>query len=877
MGNWRERLSGWLRDPVAWGAAVVFLTTQVVYLLTMNLSCPFWDSGEFITTSYILGIPHPPGTPLYVLIGRLFTLLPFGQVATRVNFLSAFASALTALFSYLVIVYLARRWARREETRLDLWLAIGGGVAGAFFLAFSRTFWDNAVEAEVYALASFLMILSVWLMLRWDASGGEGRRDPRYLLLIVFLLFAGVGIHMGALLVGPALLLYLLLRSPRTLLERDTLAGIAWIIAAVVLFAVLRAAHLAFLPALLIVLAGYGSLLAWRWQRWGLRNLATWALGMALLGLSVHFFLIIRAQHDPVLNLADPGSWENLWLVLSRDQYKPANPFLVRQASWDIQFTKHFWRYWQDQFDLGLRPQWFSLALPYGIGLLGALAQAWRDGKRFALMLALVLMSSVFLVFYLNFREDEVRDRDYFFVAGYHFFALWIGLGVTAIGRWLRGERPAPRPAEDAGMPAAALARAAAEPGAAPAAPREAAGEGWPLSTRLFSLGGVALLVVLSLFPMRHGWFEHDRTGFLVARDYAYNMLTPLERDAVVFTNGDNDTYPLWYIQYVEGVRPDVRVVNLSLLNTPWYIRQIRDYEPRVKVTLPDREIDDLHGVILPSGKVVMVKDMMVYHVIEENPGRPIYIAVTVPELMELDSRLVMEGLVYRVESVEGEPQRTDVEKTLQNLREVYRYAGLLDAEGRYDPSVYKDSTARKLVQNYVVAYVEIAKTCLEDGRTDLALEALEAARRINPEFPAVNYTLGYLWMQRGEFARAEQCFREMLDGGSRASEVYQLLGAALEAQNRMSEAEEAYRAALARDPEDFDGHRILFTMLWNQERKDEAREVIEGWLRSHPEDEATRRALQQLLEEDAAGGPAREAAGAASGAGRGAPQAGTR
>ncbi|MBM3316515.1 MAG: DUF2723 domain-containing protein, partial [Candidatus Eisenbacteria bacterium] len=452
MRDWRERLGAWVRDPVAWGAAAAFLVAHTVYMMTLTISSPFWDSGEFIMASYTLGVPHPPGTPLYVLIGRLFSLAPLSQISARVNYMSALAASLAVLFSYLIIVDLARRWARGRETPLDRWLAVAGGLAGAFFMAFGRTFWDNAIEAEVYALSSLIMVFAVWLMLRWEASGPSNRRDPRYLILIVYLLFVGVGAHMGVLLVAPALFLYLLLVSPGTFFNRDVLAGTALVAAGVLLFALLRSAGTGFSAALLITLGAYGGTLAWRWSRLGARNLATWALAFAVLGLSVHFYLILRARLAPTLNLADPSNWENLWLVLSRDQYKPANPFEVRQASWAIQFTKHFWRYWQDQFDLGVRPQWFAQALPYLIGFLGAGTQALRDRRRFLLLLTLVFFCSVFLVFYLNFRADEVRDRDYFFVSGYHFFALWIGLGVVAVGRWLRGD---PAAAAGAGGPPA--------------------------------------------------------------------------------------------------------------------------------------------------------------------------------------------------------------------------------------------------------------------------------------------------------------------------------------------------------------------------------------------------------------------------------------
>src|SRR5262249_38479547 len=141
--------------------AGVFLTALAVYTITCTTSCPWWDSGEFIATSQVLGIPHPPGTPPYVLIGRPFALLPFGTVAYRVNWLSALASALAVLFTFLLTVRVLRKCGVFEI------VAWTGGVAAAFFAAFSDTFWVNAIEAEVYALSSLVQVVILYLGIRW--------------------------------------------------------------------------------------------------------------------------------------------------------------------------------------------------------------------------------------------------------------------------------------------------------------------------------------------------------------------------------------------------------------------------------------------------------------------------------------------------------------------------------------------------------------------------------------------------------------------------------------------------------------------------------------------------------------------------------------
>jgi hypothetical protein len=821
-----ERWVRKLRDPFVLGGLAAFLVSQITYLLTLTLSCPFWDSGEFIATSYVLGIPHPPGTPLYVLIGRLFSLIPIGQIATRINFISALAASLTVVFTYIVIVDLARRMWRKAETWLDTWITVGGALTGALFLAFSRTFWDNAIEAEVYALSSLVMILTVWLALKWEASrDAAGRRDNNLLLLIVYLLFVAVGIHMGTLLVAPAIFLFVLLVAARTVLHRDVLLTLLGAAGAAILFMILEALQVPEGLALALATIGFGAMIAWKWSTLGRRNLAFWALALAVAGLTVQLFLIVRAQHHPPINEADPNNWQAFWLVLSRDQYKPPNPFLTRQAAWSIQFTRHFWDYWRDQYDLGVRPAWFGMLLPFMIGGLGAAVQALRDRRRFLLMLALVFFTTIFLVFYLNFKAEEVRARDYFFVAGFHFFTLWIGLGAITIARWLRGE-----------------------PALVEGARRETTG------SIVFGLGTAAILLALAFFPPlvhRPGqpsrWFLHDRTGFLVARDYAFNMLQPLEPNAIIFTNGDNDTFPLWYLQEVEKIRQDVRVVNLSLLNTQWYIRQIRDEAPKVRVSLTEDQIDELRGVLLPDGRVILIKDVMVRQILEDNPDRPIYLAVTVPDEMELEKRLVMEGLVFRIVSEEGEPERIDLPTTWNNLNQVYKYGGLLDAQGRYDTQVFKDENASRLIQNYVSAYVRVAHEALRQKDEALALQALERARTINPDFPGVAYTMGYLWLQSKAYDKAAAAFRELIEGGDRSTEAYRLLGASLAGQGKQAEAELAYREMVRNNPEDFDAYRVLFTHLWETDKKEEGVGLIREWLQRHPDDTATRQALEEL------------------------------
>src|SRR4029079_7592356 len=155
---------------------------------------------------------------------------------------------------------------------------------------------------------------------------------------------------------------------------------------------------------------------------------------------------------------------------------------------------------------------------------------------------------------------------------------------------------------------------------------------------------------------MSNLWFTHDRSHNYIARDYAYNMLATLKPNSFMFTNGDNDTFPLWYMQQVENFRRDVRVVNLSLLNTDWYIRQLRDEEPKVPIQLDDATVNMLGlGAVRDSvGNIMYTNEFMVHHIISVDHASPEwkkqpYFAVTVPDHMGLDKNFTLEGLVHRV------------------------------------------------------------------------------------------------------------------------------------------------------------------------------------------------------------------------------------
>jgi hypothetical protein len=762
-----------LSNPSPWAyrivSAAVFLVTLAAYTMTVNTSVPFWDSGEFIGTSYVLGIPHPPGTPLYVLIGRVFSLLPFGDVAFRVNWLSALSSALAVLFTFVLTVRFLRYSQGEERTLGDEIIAWTGGACAAFFAAFSDVFWESAIEAEVYALSSWLQVFILYLGLKWWEGLHHGEGDNR-LLVAIYLCFLCVGIHLGTFLVMPALLLIVAMANWRSL----------------------------FSP----------------------RNLL-WAAGLAIFGLSVHLYLYLRAQANPPINEGDPETWQALRSMLLREQYG-SRPMFPRSAPFGFQLDMYF-RYFFDQYVLAGGPGRLGAWIPAALGLFGALVHATRHRRTFFVQGLTFFITSFGLLMYLNFTDHEVRERDYFYTSSFHFFAVWIGMGMAFALEWAREKLPALRRPEV--LVPASLA-----------------------------------CVAVSLMPMVYHWKTHDRTGFYVARDYAYNMLAPLDPNAILFTNGDNDTFPLWYLQEVEKVRKDVRVVNLSLLNTDWYIRQLRDEEPKVPMQVSEQDLSlvTVYGAMRHpvTGEPVAVNDAMVQNILGSNLGtRPVYIAVTVPNHHGQDERLVLEGLVMRVSPEPVAPGPTigftgrtwfDLARTRENLYEKYRYENLFADDGSWMDKPYKDENARRMVQNYGQAHLNLAYEYRRRGDYPHAVGELERILRMFPSFPQVNGLLGLFYLDSGDTAKAMAHFRDKLAKAA-DTDLYYYYGVALGFVGEIDSAVKYLTIAGESDPNEVQAWKAAYGLLLEQGRNAEAAQVLQQLVQRHPDDPEVRQYLQAM------------------------------
>ena len=663
-----------LNNLVGW---LVFAIAAVTYLLTLEPTASFWDCGEFIACSYKLLVPHPPGAPTFLLLGRLFSLFSFGdvtKVAVLINALSGLSSAFTVLFLFWIITRMARKLVLREAagnsglvaeaiepSGSQRLLILSAGAVGALAFAFSDSFWFNAVEGEVYAMSALCTAAVVWIMLKWEAHADEPDSD-RWLILIAYVIGLSIGVHLLNLLTLPALgFIYYYRRTANPSLT----GGIVVMVVSMVIVGSILVGIIPGLPTLaggfevffvnsvglpfnsgllifLIVFVGliwFGFRLSYQ-RRSQLLNTAMLCFMFILIGYSSYLIVPIRSSFQPTINENDPEDVLSFVSYLKREQYgsRPllygpqfnAQPvdyaegapryardpktstykeimprqqepvyrdedkmLLPRLYSYEpdqianykkwvgiqdgvkptmgqnlgfllrYQMGHMFWRYFMWNFvgresdiqqagvvtpfspsasslpaRIGESPAHNNfLALPLILGLIGLWFQSRRDSKDAWVTGLLFLMTGLAIVLYLNQPPREPRERDYTFTGATFAFSIWIGLGVLGLAELLG------KVVKADGLRA-----------------------------------GLALVVGL-LIPgimVAQGWDDHNRSDRYNSVDSAKNLLNSCEKNAILFTNGDNDTFPLWYAQEVEGVRTDVRVAVLSYLNTDWYIAQMK-------------------------------------------------------------------------------------------------------------------------------------------------------------------------------------------------------------------------------------------------------------------------------------------------------------
>jgi len=726
----------------------------LLYYVSKAPTASFWDCGEFIATSYILGVPHPPGNPLYVLIGRLFTLLPISNViAVRVNMISVISSAASVFVAFWLILRLALN--NKSEIPAGLVrIGIGfGAFAGSLIMGFSYTFWSNAVEAEVYGPSMLLMLIISYLALLW-AADFEKRGNDRKLMLIAYLLWLSLGIHMTTFIVSIPIVLYMAyIDYAKGGFERWpvwVLMGLFVLYAAPIQTQVLGILGIdisAFeLESFFLIMgvASAGAIVMFLIARsTKAASASVWSLTLGVLlfaaiGYSTQAYIPVRAAQKPAINENDPSDMDRFKSFLERKQYGQESMItrmFARRGSWQNQFVDNpnfgLVRLLSEQFaspdarlaasnggipaEAGKANFGFSLWVVYVIifGFIGIIEAYRRSGPDGAFIIFTMLLCTVGLVFYLNFSDGsynkliapiaEVRDRDYFYTPGFMVYGILIGVGLAAFLEWAGG----------LGAQTNSILKKLSKP-----------------------LFGIAMLIGLFL-PIHTAFASYDRvdrSGNYIPWDYAYNLLQSCDKNAVLFTNGDNDTFPLWFIQEVDKVRKDVRVVNLSLLNTPWYIHQLKD-QMGVPIEMTYDEIDSLVPIRIQGyERIWRVQDEMVRHIVTSgqrarwNP--PIYFAMTVADenRLGLEDHLILEGMVLRVVDSSGKDRvNTDIGYRI--------FTDRLHFRGIADPDVFKDENDYRLISNYVAAMFQVVEAYDQRNQSDSALAVAEAAIELRPPY----------------------------------------------------------------------------------------------------------------------------------------------
>ncbi len=759
------------------GAVLVFAISLATYVATLQPSVPFWDCGEFSAAIALQQVPHPPGAPLFLMYGKLFHLLPFGDPGWRMNMISALASAGASTVLYLLLVLVMEHlWHFRVASLADALHVYGAAAVGALALTFSDTVWFNAVESEVYASSLLFVALVLYCGFLWYLRA-EQPGSERYLLLAAYLVGLSVGVHLLSILAVPSILYLVVyrkyggseegarIRHPRFLL--------LWLGVPIVGFAIVYWGITQWLPALLagdlpfrtearehivedsplvtLLTLGILGVLGWQLHRAYRRRQAVVALGLAsffaiVLGFTTYAHVLIRANSSPPMNENEPTTLARLISYLGREQYGETPWWPRRYRYDDPYYTQHYSKYgawYPPQIERVARrdgsavpvPRWRRInvagelnylwsyqinhmylryffwnyvgrmsdvqdappagpaatkrdALPYNydsgyadafpvrffglpllVGLLGLGYHFGRDRRTAWAMIVAFLLMGVAAAIAQNQQLPQPRERDYFYVGSFFVFCFWIGLGAYWVTEQLRFRLRGRIPSVAA----------------------------------LLGIGTTALAVPVNMAV--GGWRIHDRSGNYLPFDHSYNILQSCERNAILFTNGDNDTFPLWYLQDVAGVRRDIRVVNLSLGNTLWYIRQLKHQEPhgaqRIPLSFPDEalesedspralqpEVGEARAVAIPVRREILerfttdtallrdghmrftfvgmpwrqeqnrmlylfrVQDKLILDILQQTRfERPVYFSITVGSdaYAGLERHLRLEGMVYRV------------------------------------------------------------------------------------------------------------------------------------------------------------------------------------------------------------------------------------
>jgi len=677
----------------------IFLITFIVFFMSAERVGSLWDCGEFVLGAYKLQVVHPPGAPIFLLVGRMFTWVATlvsdtpSDIAFAVNLMSGICTSLAAVFAGWVtmmfgkIGMVGRDGTTDEGQNIALSL---GGLATGLATAFASSIWFSAVEGEVYAMSTMFTAMTYWAAVKWYYLP-NGKDADRWLVLSIFAAGLSIGVHLLSLLTFPAIALLYYFKKYET---HTLLGGLISLAMGVIGIGFVQKVIIVMIPTLwmkmdVMMVNDFGmpvhsgliptmlilSALAFLILRYAHKKnnytlqLFTVAAVLVTVAFSTFGTVVIRANADTPVNMNVPSDATRLLPYLNREQYgeralvkgphynaKPikvdredrlglvgdkyevvdekftyvyadkdkmllprtghteasrpqlhglwrrnimgeddGKPSMAYNLNFMLQYQVSwmYWRYfmwnfvgkqngeqgyypwdvrdghWQSGISAFDEAKLYNMSeqpdtmknnkannkyyfLPLIFGLIGLFWHYSRSRKEFLSLMIMFLLTGIGIIIYSNQPPNEPRERDYIFAGSFMAFCMWIGMGVFAIYDLLISR------AKMSGIVPAVIA------------------------------GAIVLLApVIMGFQ---NFDDHSRADIEASRDYAANFLNSVEENAILFTYGDNDTYPLWYAQEVEGIRRDVRVVNLSLIAVDWYINKLRNKvndSPAIKLSIP--------------------------------------------------------------------------------------------------------------------------------------------------------------------------------------------------------------------------------------------------------------------------------------------------
>ena len=850
----------------------ITLFVSFIYFLTTAPTVVFWDVGEFLASSYNLGVPHPPGTPLYVLLAKFFSLLPLplkelkellqgypsNQFVLRVTLIPILSGALMAGFFYLIFVEGASLFKSQYN---NYWVHIAGAFVG-LTQAFTYSQWFNSIEVETYTPALVSNIIAIYFVILYIKTN-----KAKWLLLSAYIMAVATGIQaislfgfiglflflaifyrkqiwdnyfIGILSVGIAILAiwfnsYNILQyhyyetalinfqkfsnsanvislNPYAIsdemskLSRNIFVfnfililcyfGIIWtlynmkklnfnnIFSNLIIISILISIFFHFTyNVILASISGFLAIILFFVYTKLYKNWKGVALLLVLSAIICEFWLLARAYYltnNPIvrINEGDPSNWLAFMDMLTRKQYGPPNPLERRIPL--IEQLAVLWTYTSWQFisiPYITREQFIPiLYVLLGLMIVGIFVNYSENKKLFWLYFFGLVVAVIGLFIYQNPADApslpvnpanaqpdmitgqvrmEVRDREYFYVLLYASIIFYSGFGLLEILRIINKYIKFQIIPTIIGL--------------------------------LFSFGVVFAMI-------KHNWKYNDRHKNYIAEDFPYNILSSpiVSKDGVVlFTNGDNDTFPVWFVQEVLGYRRDIFNANLSLLNTNWYIKQLKGWGAPISFSYED--IDKLPVFIpISNNKFLLLRDLAIRDMIATSVGYktndyvnvltekgivkipkiyledgekfvkeviigrefkvPIYFSITCdPDAYRDYKRLfILEGLAWRINNdyvsdTSEEFSSINIQRTAYLLSgnfdpidyiENYakKYKVLKDTIFRYrsifDENVYKDENHQRIYRNYATVAFSLANALKIRGDYEKSIKFFEFGKR---------------------------------------------------------------------------------------------------------------------------------------------------